>query len=259
MNQYSLLDKALVLRGILIDFATGNQTQPESYAPIRFDLLREPRTRELLPSFVVECRDLKQFWHFIKSHFDHYSERRDFIYEAFQPLVTMLELEELRKSSPHTSIVAATLDKPDISQVHGLWAKALERRVEDPEGAITAARSLLESVCKSILEAMGIEINEKWDLPKLYNKVSEQLNLAPSQHTEQVFRQILGGCTSVVEGLGGLRNKLGDAHGKGRSPVRPSKRHAELAVNLSGAMAAFLVETWEQTITDGEKNSRSPA
>jgi hypothetical protein len=256
MNEYSLLDKALFLRGMLIDFATGNETQTELYIPIRFDLLKEPRARELLPKFVVECRDLKQFWHFIRYRFDHYAERRSFIYDAFQPLVSRLEFEELDSGSPLKDVVAAILDKPDIGQVHELWAKALERRIEDPEGAITAARSLLEGVCKSILENLDLEVNEKWDLPKLYNKVSEQLNLAPSQHTEQVFRQILGGCTSVVEGLGGLRNKLGDAHGKGRSAVRPSKRHAELAVNLSGTMASFLVETWEHRVAGEDKNLR---
>ncbi|WP_334364405.1 abortive infection family protein [Bradyrhizobium sp. AZCC 1578] len=50
--------------------------------------------------------------------------------------------------------------------------------------------------------------------------------------------------TSVVEGLGSLRNKIGDAHGQGGKPVRPSARHAaQLAVNLAGAMATFL-DTW---------------
>jgi hypothetical protein len=41
-----------------------------------------------------------------------------------------------------------------------------------------------------------------------------------------------------------LRNKIGDAHGKGGKPVKPSPRHAALAVNLAGTMATFLVETW---------------
>jgi hypothetical protein len=53
----------------------------------------------------------------------------------------------------------------------------------------------------------------------------------------------LGGCTSVVEGLGALRNKVGDAHGQGKRPVRVSPRHAHLAVNLAGTMATFLIET----------------
>jgi hypothetical protein len=66
-----------------------------------------------------------------------------------------------------------------------------------------------------------------------------------SQHTEPIFKQILGGCTSVVEGLGALRNRLSDSHGKGLKRVKPDTRHAELAVNLAGSMATFLVETWE--------------
>jgi hypothetical protein len=60
-----------------------------------------------------------------------------------------------------------------------------------------------------------------------------------------VFKQILGGCTAVVEGLGSLRNRLSDSHGKGKAPVKPATRHAELAVNLAGATATFLVATWK--------------
>jgi hypothetical protein len=77
----------------------------------------------------------------------------------------------------------------------------------------------------------------------LYKKTSKELNLAPSQHTEEIFKQILGGCSGVITGLGALRNKLGDAHGKGKQNIKPLARHAELAVNLSGALALFLIET----------------
>ena len=72
------------------------------------------------------------------------------------------------------------------------------------------------------------------------------MNLAPQQHSELIFRQILGGCHTVVEGLGALRNKHGDAHGKGKSPIRPQPRHAALAVNLAGTVATFLVSTLEE-------------
>ncbi len=63
--------------------------------------------------------------------------------------------------------------------------------------------------------------------------------------TEQVFRQVLGGCQTIVGGLAGVRNKLSDSHGQGKRPIRPSSRHAELAVNLAGAMVTFLVATWQ--------------
>jgi type II secretory pathway component PulL len=85
---------------------------------------------------------------------------------------------------------------------------------------------------------------------QLYRLTAEALQLAPSQQSEQIFKQIFGGCQTVVEGLGALRNKLSDAHGKGKVPATPEARHAELAVNLAGAMATFLVETWEAQNTE---------
>ena len=42
--------------------------------------------------------------------------------------------------------VSAALQKLDAETVHQLWLKAMERRENDPEGAITLARPLLESV-----------------------------------------------------------------------------------------------------------------
>jgi hypothetical protein len=113
-------------------------------------------------------------------------------------------------------------------------------------GLVTGSRTLIECVCKHILDESGVTYEERDDLPKLYGLTSGQLNLSPSQHTEKVFRQILGGCHSVVEGLGSLRNKLSDAHGKGKKAIKPSARHAELAVNLAGSMATFLVSTWQE-------------
>ena len=103
------------------------------------------------------------------------------------------------------------------------------------------------------MDEKGIEYDDsKVDLPQLYHIVSKELNLSPSQHTEEVFKQILGGCSAIVNGLGTLRNRLGDAHGQGKNPVRPAPRHAELAVNLAGSVALFLVETWENRNTKSD-------
>jgi hypothetical protein len=124
-----------------------------------------------------------------------------------------------------------------------------------PEGAITLARTLLEDVCKWILDEAGETWREADDLPVLYRKLAKLLKLAPDDHTEQVFKQILGSCQSVVESLGALRNKLGDAHSPGPKRARPHARHAELAVNLSGAMATFLVATWEARKKGGTRTS----
>ncbi len=98
---------------------------------------------------------------------------------------------------------------------------------------------------KWLLTKQQVPFDEKAELPALYRLVAENLNLAPDAHTENVFKRILGSCQSVVESLGTLRNKLSDAHSPGPLRARPQPRHAELAVNLAGAMATFLIATWE--------------
>lgn len=139
---------------------------------------------------------------------------------------------------------------------HNRISKAIERRSTDPEGAITAARTLLETVCKHILEDAGVEVDDNWDLPNLYGKTAAQMNLAPAQHDEQIFKQILGGAQAVVNGLAAIRNRLGDAHGKSRRSVSPSPRHAELGVNLAGAISIFLIPTWEERVKTQPSTSK---
>ena len=147
--------------------------------------------------------------------------------------------------SPSDRDISIILSAFDIDTVHTRWQQALDRRESDPEGAITLARTLLEDVCKWIITEADEEYLEKDDLPALYKKLAKVINLAPDNHTEAIFRQILGSCQSVVESLAALRNKISDAHSRGPKRAKPAPRHAQLAVNLAGTMATFLVSTWE--------------
>ncbi|QIJ44710.1 abortive infection family protein (plasmid) [Rhizobium leguminosarum] len=154
------------------------------------------------------------------------------------------EVQTAAIGSPSDVAISQALAAYDADTIHARWTEALERRDTNPEGAITLARTLLEDVCKWIIVGAGEEYEEKDDLPALYKKLAKILKLAPDDHTEIVFKQILGSCQSVVESLGSLRNKISDAHSLGPRRVRPAPRHAQLAVNLSGTMATFLVDTW---------------
>ena len=194
-----------------------------------------------------------EFWGVI-SKIHKYAPRREYIREQFEPVLSMLESET---RSPSDDSATNTIRQVNSVNVHDAWRKALERRATDPEGAITASRTLLETVCKHILDEIGVTYDDSMDLPKLHALVAKQLNLAPSQHSEHVFKQVLGGCHSVVEGLGALRNRLSDAHGVGRSAVRPAPRHAELAVNLAGTMATFLIATAEARRPSSKRSDSS--
>lgn len=129
------------------------------------------------------------------------------------------------------------------TSINTCWKKALERLRDDPEGSITSARAMIESTCKTILEERKISYKDDGDLVKLYKQAAKSLSLAPEVYAEQIFRQILGGCVSIVNGLASLRNTYGDAHGKGKKSKKPSLRHARLAVNMAGGLCLFLLET----------------
>lgn len=237
-----LLDKAQRLKYVVTARATNLAYDDGEYTALRRDLVGITRVRPKLPRFVIECPTLDEFWHFVRPKYAHYQERRAYIQSEFAPVLEMLELET---SAPGDDVVTSTLSTVDSEHVRAAWEKAIERRRIDPDGAITSARTLLECVCKFVLDKNSVSYDDKADFPALYNSTANSLNIAPSQQTMQVMRQILGGCLNVVTGLGALRNKLSDAHGRGVSGVNATAQQAELAVNLAGAVALFLISTWE--------------
>ena len=238
-NDYDRVD-ALV--HMLVDRATGGACDEADFIELRSYLVGHPELSPFLPRWYAGKRSTNQFWQFIKNKYSTYAERREFLWNEFEPLLQHCEVGVATPSEGDISEALTTLDSESLERA---WKKTLFRLPEDAEGAITIARTLVESVCKHILDDMGVEYNEKnTDLPALYRLVAKEFNLAPEQHNEQVFKQILGGCASVVGGLGAVRNRLGDAHGEGRNRVRPSKRHARLATNLGGTMALYLIETY---------------
>jgi len=247
----SFKDLALVaeqMKNMLVACATGGRADEMDYQRFRRALLDDPKAKARTPRFIETCRASDEFWEFIKHKFPSYRERRQFLWSEFNPLIEFLEQQA---RSPMTDVPAEVVLRPDWEGVQAAWRKALERKATDPEGAITAARTLLEATCKHILEEAKVVYDPKADLPKLYGLVAERLSLSPGQHVEKVFKQVLGGCTAVVEGLGALRSKIGDAHGQGKKAVRPAPRHAELVVNLAGSMATFLAATWDQNKKPG--------
>lgn len=236
------LERAEYFQNMLVAYSTSGTADDNEYKQLRLYFLDDHNTKLLIPKFIRTNRDLPQFWQFIKHKFPTYAERRKFLWAEFSPLV---EYFERGGEPPSTKDMSDLLDKFDAENVHVAWTKAYERQNNDPGGAVTAARTLLETVCKHLLDEQGIDYESNPKLTKLYSLVAKSLNLSPSQHSEESFRKILGGCSAVVDGLGSLRNALGDAHGQGKKGVKPLPRHAGLSVNLAGAMAMFLVETWE--------------
>lgn len=174
-----LISKVESLKLMLISHATGGQADHSEYKELRLDLISNTRISKALPRLVHVCRDPGEFWSFIKSKFSgtgSYDQRREYLRNEFDPLLSMLETES---RTPSDAGITATVKSVSSAYVQEAWHKALERRSTDPEGAITAARTLLESVCKHILDAAATPYDDSADLPKLYSLAAKQLNLSP--------------------------------------------------------------------------------
>lgn len=235
-----------IFKNMLISKATGTEISHQEYKDRREQLLKSNYIKDKMPRFIKTCRSSDEFWSYIKEKSQSYEGRRKYLREQFDPVLTYLE-QNIHVDSPVDEVVTSTVsEKISNLYIQTAWQKALERRTTDPEGAITMARTLIEATCKHILDEANHSYDDKAELPALYKEVQVVLNLAPNAHTEQIFKQILGGCSSVITGLGSLRNKLSDAHGKSQKTPKPSPRHAKMAVNLGGTMAEFLLSSWEE-------------
>lgn len=151
--------------------------------------------------------------------------------------------------------VAEVLSGLDAAYVTEQWESAVSRIEADPAGAITLARSLLESVLKHLLEEVGGDISRHESLPGLYKAVAKRLKLAPDQQSEPDFRRLMGGAATVVDATAAIRNRFGDSHGRGRVDARAEARHAELVVHLAGGIASFLLRAWEEGRTSGSEKT----
>ena len=165
----------------------------------------------------------------------------------FEKLIAELAEQPNHAAGTHLQRIVSewTLDT-----VEREFHRASENLNKDPEAAVTAACSMVESVCRSILVARGIPLPRTMDIKSLYKEVREPLGLSPSKdlpnsEIEADVRAILSALASAINGIGASRSHAGSAHGRERGFRRIDQRIARLAVNTASAMALFLVETWE--------------
>ncbi|MGR3761901.1 abortive infection family protein [Roseobacteraceae bacterium NS-SX3] len=166
----------------------------------------------------------------------------------FQKLVSELGALPSHVVSPHLKELTAqwTLDTLDRE-----IGRALENIQRDPEAAVTAASSMIESICRSILIARELPLPKQLDIKSLYRAVREPLGLNPkkeieSSDIESDVRAILSAISNAVQGIGALRSHAGTAHGRERGFRRIDPRIARLSVNSASAVSIFLIETWEK-------------
>ena len=142
--------------------------------------------------------------------------------------------------------ISTAFSRVDSARIKLVWGKLLERKNRDPEGTLTLAKTLIETVCKYILDKSGTTYPRNSDLPKLYYLTAQQLVLLPSQNEGNPYQNMMGCCQSIINTLSSIRNSLGDAHGKSENIEVPDNIDVELIVNLAGAISLYILSIWSK-------------
>jgi hypothetical protein len=127
-------------------------------------------------------------------------------------------------------------------QVH-----ALELAVaENPGLAFDLAKTLVESVCRTVLGERSIAFGEADDLPKLFKTASMHLPFLPASassaaEARKSLAQTLNGLSTAIQGICELRNQCGFAsHGAGTPRPAMESVQALLAAGAADAIVGFL-------------------
>ena len=144
-----------------------------------------------------------------------------------------------------TTDIKQLLDAEYVVKQINLMESSIEN---SPHISIGLAKELIETCCKSIFEERDKSYDKKWDLSKLMKETTKLLKLTPNDIPNEAkaassIKQILGSLSSVVQGIGEIRNEYGSGHGKDGKFKGLQPRHAKLAVGAASTLAIFLLET----------------
>lgn len=128
-----------------------------------------------------------------------------------------------------------------------------EAVASDTDLAIGTAKELVETICKSILKKSKIEYSKDWNIARLLKETNNVLDFSPKlaknpEKAEKSLRQILGGISSVVQGIAELRNSYGTGHGKEADFIGLESKYAKLIVGTVSEISIFYLATKSENI-----------
>ncbi|MET9051782.1 abortive infection family protein [Streptomyces bacillaris] len=119
----------------------------------------------------------------------------------------------------------------------------------DPQGAIGAAKQLIEATAKTALQELSIEVDKNAALPALISTVQKALKLDAASAPEgpdgsKAVKKILSGSVNIAVGVAELRNQgFGSGHGQVSAPSGLGVRHARLTVNAAVTWCELILDT----------------
>lgn len=136
----------------------------------------------------------------------------------------------------------------DPSSIYEHLERIAESADTDPGVAISGAKALIEATTKLVLAELGVDYDERGDVPTLVKAAQKALALhpealAPTKPGAEITKRILSNLSQVAVGIAELRNQYGPDHGRTKAVVGLGARHAHLAVGAASTYCRMLLET----------------
>ena len=136
----------------------------------------------------------------------------------------------------------------------GQIAEPIEQQIDAIENALASvpdfafdlSKTLVESVCKTVLADIGQPANPKWEAQQLLKETTNRLNLLPRNHPDVAkargsVEKTIRGMLQTIQGLCELRNSYGMAsHGRDAFSARLDLRQATLAAQAADTIVGFI-------------------
>lgn len=241
------------MRACNVEFSVSGSRVP-SLVTCLIEINNGYEPEKVLPRIIEASADPREFTYDPPRHaavLDHLN--RVLRYDGFelQQQGTRVRLVVAGHSTPAIEKLSGMVETISFDTVQRDLDRALTSIEADPEDAITAACSTIESVCRSILIELGEPLPVKKDVQGLFNAVKGPLGLSPDRSDLDPLiagdvRTTLGGLATVIQGVGALRTHAGDAHGRERGYARVDARIGRLSIHAASTVALFLIETWQR-------------
>ncbi|MEW5980714.1 MAG: abortive infection family protein [Acidobacteriota bacterium] len=150
--------------------------------------------------------------------------------------------------TPAVNAAKQTLSGTDPGYIAQQITRMEAAVANDPALAIGTAKELVETCCKTILEARGVQFSKSAELAELMKLTTKQLELTPADIPDKTkaadtMKRLLSNLATITQGIAELRNQYGTGHGKAAGAKGLTSRHAKLAVGAASTLAVFLAET----------------
>lgn len=247
-KEYAAFENKYALEQIneLIELSlSGRYNDKNRYQQIRSKMIKSTDLGLNIPEPIKECNTLSSLISRLQSesNYDDSEYQRTELEEDTVEIENSIDGELINGASVY---IFEELSGIDIKALNNQWRKAYTRCNYDPDGAITAAKTLLESTMMIILDESNIEYKENSSTPSLYRLTSKVLNLDPSNRENGIVKKALGGCATLVNFLCEIRNEFGDAHGNAsKVTIYPSQEIARLVISLSGHLSIWLLKRYK--------------